>query len=1087
MNQILPIKEVQFSILAADQLILQSVAEINKSSLSGPNTVYDLRLGVTNNHSICQTCLNTVQDCPGHFGHITLNHPIAHPLFTTQIVNYLRCLCEKCHHLRLTNDQMLLLNLDWTKVNNSSKQTAFFNRLIEQATKFDICGYCQAKLPQYFANDLGIYKFYNKKETNIALNDNDILDIFSNVPQSEVIKMGLTNPDVHPQNLIITVLPVLPSTTRPACVTDNGDKDDDLTYKYVEIIKKNNKLAVCSNEGQTQRLVEELRDHIRTLFDNSKGQAVQINGRPIKALKARLNGKTGLIRWHLSGKRVDYSARSVISPDPLIRTDEIAIPAEIASSQTFPERVTTQNMQYLLDLINNGKANYIIDGKTQQRRDLKWMLNKNFKILPEDYVLRSKNQQQTVLQQLWRNFNTAENEAESFHQLAKIAPCIIRNLTSNILMENIFVFQVKEYEENKRKKIELQKGDILIRNSQLYCDFAGNKIQLRRNDAVIRQTNVIVIEVCNGTKFVHQNREFYLENGDLVQRADYTIGNFSTNIKKKQFAGLKIGDIVERHLQTGDYIAFGRQPTLHKGSLLGRRIRIFENEADLNWNFNNRFPVKTIRMPLAVTRSYNADFDGDEMNVYSSQSYETISELRHIASTAANLKSGQSGRLFVSLHQDSMTGGYLLTKSREFKTNYDDYYLKCLTADCVWNGPQKITDIQKEAVLYTSKTPISKALFYDCCTSLVDISIGDIIDKMEHIRKTLKYYAAIDNENIFNGHNLFSLVLPNDFEYAQYISETNFVIISRGVMLTGSLCKTVIGDSHNSMIHALERNYGSNAAVQFVTNYEFIINHWLLHRGFSVGISDCVLSKSIDLNETIHKAYLEANVTTENEKDENVRERKITATLNNANNIGQLLCKKAVDFNNNFKSMIEAGAKGSYVNIAQITAVIGQQNMQNGRIEETYDGRTLPHCIQHKIDQVNDSFEIQMQKSTEIYRNRGFVSNSYYKKLHPLEVWFHAAAGRIGLIDTACSTSATGYAQRKLVKFLEDLKYTYAGTVTNAREAVIQWNYGKSIDPGRLIRTKLGDFQFMDVSSVVSKLNMDFETQEESEEENSLE
>ncbi len=608
------ISQIEFSIWSADEIRATSVAEINKSNLSGPNTVYDPRLGITSNRGVCQTCDSSIKTCPGHFGSIELTHPISHPLYTTQIINFLKCFCDSCYKLRLTTDQLLLLGFDHTKITTQLKQQQYITSVLKQVSKIEFCPHCSKWLPDFYANDGQIYKFYTNKDINYPISDTEIHTIFQNIRQSEVSKLGIHNHKIHPENLIITVLAVLPSAARPACVVDNSNtKDDDLTFKYVEIIKANNKLKLTTlSEGERQSLIDQLRFHIRTMFDNSKGLARQVNGRPIKAFKERLNGKSGLLRWHLSGKRVDFSARSVIGPDPMLDTDEIVVPHEIATSQTFPERVYDRNRNYLQNLVDNDQANYVI--RNGNRKDLNYILKPGFKLNDNDIIFSVNGDEfASVLDALKVFFKLSSvdfiDKFKCVHELQTIFNTSDWSKTLDNLPPEIDIINPFIYKTVKNKDYVIQKGDCIWRNRLLFCDLAYEGFKFMAGDALYRNDEIVKIDGFglddqNQPVFIHKDQQVSLESSDIIKRNNLFIGHLK--IQTKIHFQLKDGDIVERHLKTGDIIPFGRQPSLHKGSLLARKIRIIEQQ---NPYVNNGKHVKTIRMPLSVTKTYNADFD----------------------------------------------------------------------------------------------------------------------------------------------------------------------------------------------------------------------------------------------------------------------------------------------------------------------------------------------------------------------------------------------------------------------------------------------------------------------------------------------
>jgi DNA-directed RNA polymerase II subunit RPB1 len=339
-----------------------------------------------------------------------------------------------------------------------------------------------------------------------------------------------------------------------------------------------------------------------------------------------------------------------------------------------------------------------------------------------------------------------------------------------------------------------------------------------------------------------------------------------------------------------------------------------------------------------------------------------------------------------------------------------------------------------------------------------------ICKKMNHIRQVLKWKKQ--NDDIYNGHGLFSMLLPFDLEYS--FAPTNLKI-SNGVMLSGFLNKQVLGDSLASIVHKIDKEYGAKVAVDFVSNYQFVINHFLLIRGFSIGLQDCVVSNDDKIKAELVKCFIEAQSIINTESDPEMKEKKINNCLNNATSVGQKISKESMDFDNSLNCMVISGGKGSYVNIAQITGIIGQQNVDGKRIPKNFGGRTLPHYLKNDELYLND-----MDLLYELFESRGFVTTSYLKGLNPKQLFFHAAGGREGVIDTAIKTAKSGYIQRKLVKKMEDLKISYTGYVVNAKNSIIQFNYGNNFDPSRFVKTN-GKMSFINIGNLSNKLNEVYE------------
>ena len=485
------ISSIQFGILSPEEIIERSVCKVDNSKFVGPNSVYDPRMGSMEQDDKCVTCGLSPKECPGHSGYILLNTYILHPMYLRQITNFLKCLCFKCHRVVLSEDHLKLDGI--LKYQTESR----FDKIVEKLEKIDSCYYCKSPKPkiafQQKTSDISM-KFKDKK---IVLKEIEIKNIFDHMTNEDIKLLGFKPEFMHPKNLVLSVLPVIPPRARPYVMADNVTCDDDITTQYVEIVKANRNLVdENTNESKKDKIIQTLNFRIKTLMNNSQGKARHTNGRPLKGIKERISGKDGLIRSNLMGKRRNQSGRSVISADPTLRTDELVVPEKIARNLTIPEVVTTFNKEYLQKLIDDGKANFVIKDGGKTKINLSYAMYKK------------------GTQLLW--------------------------------------------------------GDKVIRNGRILIPF--------RNEF-------------KETEFKNYKKEFELLEGDLIDRNGDIISAIEVS-KKRQFK-IEIGETVERHLKNGDVILFNRQPTLHRGSMLAKRIIIRGN--------------KTFRFNLASTKSFNAD------------------------------------------------------------------------------------------------------------------------------------------------------------------------------------------------------------------------------------------------------------------------------------------------------------------------------------------------------------------------------------------------------------------------------------------------------------------------------------------------
>ena len=294
------ISDIQFGILSADEILRMSVCEISSSKIPGVNTVYDNRMGPMNAHETCITCEKQTKDCPGHFGHIVFHEHIAHPLYYKTILSFLKCVCIQCSRALISKDHLHLWSIN-------QKGESRFKRILDKIDKIKYCSHCNIFQPKYVFSGIdtvytAVYK-QNKETHSIEMTIFEIEKIFDNISDEDVKLLGF-NPDfVHPRDLIITVLPVLPPRSRPFIMTDNVVCDDDLTTQYVEITKTNNHLMTLDlSEIRKKKYLQTLIFRVRTMYDNSQGRARHTNSRQIKGIKERIAGKDGLIRNNLMGE-----------------------------------------------------------------------------------------------------------------------------------------------------------------------------------------------------------------------------------------------------------------------------------------------------------------------------------------------------------------------------------------------------------------------------------------------------------------------------------------------------------------------------------------------------------------------------------------------------------------------------------------------------------------------------------------------------------------------------------------------------------------------------------------------------------------
>ncbi|KAE8279100.1 DNA-directed RNA polymerase II subunit RPB1 [Larimichthys crocea] len=876
------IKRVQFGIISPDELKRMSVTE---GGIKYPETteggrpklggLMDPRQGVIERTGRCQTCAGNMTECPGHFGHIELAKPVFHVGFVTKIMKVLRCVCFFCSKLLVDSNNPKIKDILVKSKGQPRKRLTHVYELCkgkniceggeemdnkfgmeQQETEEDITkekghGGCGRYQPRIRRSGLELYaewKHVNEdsQEKKILLSPERVHEIFKRISDEEDVILGMDPKFARPEWMIVTVLPVPPLAVRPAVVMQGSARNqDDLTHKLADIVKINNQLRRNEQSGAAAHVIAEdvklLQFHVATMVDNELPglpRAMQKSGRPLKSIKQRLKGKEGRVRGNLMGKRVDFSARTVITPDPNLQIDQVGVPRSIAANMTFPEIVTPFNIDRLQELVRRGNSQYP----------------------GAKYIIRDN----------------------------------------------------------------------------------GDRIDLR----------------------------FHPKPSDLH---------------------LQIGYKVERHMCDGDIVIFNRQPTLHKMSMMGHRVRIL--------------PWSTFRLNLSVTTPYNADFDGDEMNLHLPQSLETRAEIQELAMVPRMIVTPQSNRPVMGIVQDTLTAVRKFTKRDVFLERGE--VMNLLMFLSTWDGKVPQPAILKPRPLWTGKQIFSLII-------------------PGHINVIRTHSTHPDDEDS----GPYKHISPGDTK----------VIVENGELIMGILCKKSLGTSAGSLVHISYLEMGHDITRLFYSNIQTVVNNWLLIEGHSIGIGDSIADAKtyLDIQNTIKKAKQDVIEVIEKAHNNELEptpgntlrqtfENQVNRILNDARDKTGSSAQKSLSEYNNFKSMVVAGSKGSKINISQVIAVVGQQNVEGKRIPFGFKHRTLPHFI--KDDYGPES--------------RGFVENSYLAGLTPTEFFFHAMGGREGLIDTAVKTAETGYIQRRLIKSMESVMVKYDGTVRNSINQVVQLRYGE--------------------------------------------
>ena len=514
-----------------------------------------------------------------------------------------------------------------------------------------------------------------------------------------------------------------------------------------------------------------------------------------------------------------------------------------------------------------------------------------------------------------------------------------------------------------------------------------------------------------------------------------TVTNFNINNLQELFDDKKIIHIIPISTGLREYYGNRHQYKLHIGDKVERwlqnRDRVIVNrQPTLHRQSMMAYKVilgkpNTIGIHLSYTTPMNCDFDGDENNAWNPQDFEVEAEAEILLNVKNNIMSSEQNRPIMGLVMNSISATYLLTKH-----NY----------------------------------MVNNNLFAELLSLITD---KDVLLTLHP--RLLKYGV-----HPRSGQALFSSILPSDFYYRQ-----KGVLILEGILISGRLKKSHVGASHRSIVQELYKNYGSLRTSDFLTDAPWILNKWLIERGFSVGILD-MINLAIDektheeydknekiLKEELAKIYVQIEALGLKSSDpieEAFRTHQIGNLANIANGIGIRLANEILTSDNSIGVMTEkgAGTKGAVANIGQMMGAVGQQFYRGERLKPTITGnrRLLP-----TYDENDNNPEAH-----------GFIPTSFLTGLSPESLFFLQAGGREGLLDTALKTAETGSMQHRMIKAFESIVGGYDGSIRNTIGTMFSpmYNSGYSIEEMMAVNYpgKQDFSSFIDIKNVVEELNV---------------
>jgi DNA-directed RNA polymerase subunit A' len=831
------IDHIKFGILSPEEAMKLSVVKLsvpdtyNEDGYPIDGGLLDQRMGVIDPGLICKTCGARAKSCPGHFGRIELVRPVIHSEFSKVIYMILQSTCRSCHRLLLSDEHMAEYSSVLPRLSDMSEEdiaeqqadgagpekgSESMLKKLKNMKKCERCGAAKGKLkfspPTYFYVD------------DYKLKPNEIQDLLSKVSREDLEVLGIDPVASRPEWLILSVLLVPPVNVRPSITLESGERsEDDLTHKLVDIMRINLRLEQNLNAGAPQIIIDDLWEllqyHVTTYFNNETASippARHRSGRALKTLAQRLKGKEGRFRYNLSGKRVNYSARTVISVDPNINLDEVGVPIEIASKLTVPFYVTAWNIDKARELL--GSTGY---------------------------------------------------------------PSVV-----NVISR-----------DGKRKRV------------------------------------------------IDANRE------ELIKE-------------------LQVGDILERQLADGDITLFNRQPSLHRVSIMSHKVKVLGG--------------KTFRMNYCVTPPYNADFDGDEMNLHVPQNLEAQAEAKYLMSPQYQIFSPRDGDVIITNNEDGITGMYLLTQ--------DDMLLS------------------KEYAVYL--------------LSLIGIY---------ELPKPSK-------DGLYRGKDIFSMLLPKGMNYEGRSGKAPF-IIKNGKLVEGIVTKDTYGRGNNGLLVCIGKDFGYEELKRFLFVSSKLADAYVTLMGVTVGVREYTTSKKLEEERVriLEETFARINKLIEDYKSRKLEpligytlrqsvERMIIAELNLVRDKAGETLLRYESSDNSAVEMARSGSRGSILNIEQMTMFLGQQaTLSGGRIRRGYySNRVLPHIAPGDIRP----------------EGRGFVTTCFYSGLSPTDLFMHAVGSRGSEVYKALLTARSGYLYRRLSNALQDYCIYGDYSVRDANNNLVETIYG---------------------------------------------
>nr|XP_022906848.1 DNA-directed RNA polymerase I subunit RPA1 [Onthophagus taurus] len=980
---------VEFSVFTAEEIRKLSVVKIcspltfDALGYPLPGGLYDKLMGPLSDRSEpCGTCFQNIYQCPGHFGHIELTLPVVNGLFTKFILMVLKLTCFHCYHIRIPGHVKHLLSVQLRLLN-----AGFITEPLEIENKLD----------QLITESKSMENVQEDELLPFLLEYEEIIK--ENSLEGKGLNIFNKNTEGMKKELIDSLLKKL--KTRGNCMHCNKtlSRITKIRDKLIEIRPSS------VQKGMEQKYLnpEEIRRHLRSLYKNEKNFLHQLA--------------------------------------PVLKTVKSENPTDIFFFEVIP--VPPPNVR---------PVNFIGGKASESKQSAIYK-----QILHECSLVR------TIVQVLKNRGNL-----EDLHETAKSVYAVARG---NTVLEKLnFAWEALQMNVNNIidcNSVQIHGGQglkqiIEKKSGVIRMHMMGKRVNFSGRSVITPDPNINIDEVGVPEEFakkltfpvpvttwnVEELRKL-IKNGPniypgavMVEFEDGTINKINPNNPVHQQAlmkrlltpddgneGFKGFKTVHRHLTNGDIVLLNRQPTLHRPSIMAHKTRILKGE-------------KTLRLHYANCKAYNADFDGDEMNMHFPQNEFARTEAYNLVNVSNHYLVPKDGTPLSGLIQDHVIAGVRMTIRGKFfdKYDYQKFVFQALdfqTSNIVLLPPT----ILKPAKLWSGKQIISTVIINTLPKNSEMINL-DSTSKIS----VKSWQKSKQKPWKFGGTPL----KDNEMTEAE-------VIIRQGELLVGVLDKTHIGATPYGLGHCIYELYGGTYATKLLSSFGRLFTSYLQIDGFTLGVKDILVMEKADekRKEVVEKSreigvsvIAKALDVPENTSIEEILEKLEQSHANNPNfrNILDRQYKQSLDSytndinkvclpaglickfpENNLQLMVQSGAKGSTVNTMQISCLLGQIELEGKRPPVMISGKSLPSF---------PNFEFSP-------RAGGFIDARFMTGIQPQEFFFHCMAGREGLIDTAVKTSRSGYLQRCLIKPLEGVTVAYDLTVRDSDKSVIQFFYGE--------------------------------------------